>query len=72
MQTQPPLGRYIHVCLNETHSLANLQDLIPTLAGIIISSTIQPKQGLNLVGLLESVFHLSIHGCTYPAKVVFA
>ena len=43
MQTQLQLGRYVHVCINETHSLANLQDLIPTLAGIIISSTIQPK-----------------------------
>ena len=28
MQTQLQLGRYIHVCLNETHCLANLQDLI--------------------------------------------
>ena len=63
---------YIHVCINETHSLANLQDLISTLAGIIISSTIQPKQGLNLVDLLESVFHLCIHGCTYPAGVMLA
>ena len=43
MQTQLQLGRYIHVYINETHSLANLQDLIPTLAGIIINSTIQPK-----------------------------
>ena len=39
------------------HSLANLQDLIPTLAGIIISST------------LESAFHLCIYGCTYPTGV---
>ena len=72
MQTQIQLGRYVHVCINETHSLANLQDLIPTLAGIIISSTIQPKEGLNLVDLLESVFHLCIHGRTYPAGVAFA
>ena len=34
MQTQLQLGKYIHVCINETHSLANLQDLIPTLAGL--------------------------------------
>ena len=40
---QLQLGRYIHACINETHCLANLQDLIPTLAGIIISSTNQPK-----------------------------
>ena len=30
---------YIHVYTNETHSLANLQDLIPTFAGIIIGNT---------------------------------
>ena len=34
MQSQFQLGRYIHACTNETHSLANLQDLIPTLAAI--------------------------------------
>ena len=28
---------------NETHSLANLQDLIPTLAGIFVTSTNQSK-----------------------------
>ena len=43
IQTQLQLGRYIHACINETHCLANLQDLISTLAGIIISSTNQPK-----------------------------
>ena len=32
IQTQFQLGRYIHVCTNETHSIANLQDLILTLA----------------------------------------
>ena len=37
------------------HTLANLQNLIPTLAGVIISSTNPPKQGLNLVHLLECV-----------------
>ena len=26
------LGSYIHTCTSETHSLAPLQDLIPTLA----------------------------------------
>ena len=48
----------MHVCINETHSLGNLQDLIPTLAGIIISSTIQ---GLNLIDLLECVSFM--HTC---------
>ena len=41
--TQFQLGRYIHACTYETHSLANLQDLFPTLAGIIINSTNQLK-----------------------------
>ena len=30
---------YIHACTNETHSIANLQDLIPTLTAIIIGNT---------------------------------
>ena len=30
---------YIHTCTNETHSVAYLQDLIPTLAAIIIGNT---------------------------------
>ena len=34
MQTQFQLGSYIHACTNETHSLENLQGLIPTLAAI--------------------------------------
>ena len=33
MQTQFQLRIYIHACKNETHSLANLQDLIPTSFG---------------------------------------
>ena len=48
MQTQLQLGSYIHTCTNEIHSLVNLQELIPTLARIIISNTNQPKLGLNL------------------------
>ena len=47
----------------QTHSLANLQDLIPVLAGIIISS---PNQPLNIVDLLECVSFA--HTC--PAGVV--
>ena len=34
MQTQFRLGSYIHACTKETISLANLQALIPTLAGL--------------------------------------
>ena len=32
------LGSYIHTCTNETHSLTNLQDLIPILAAIIVGT----------------------------------
>ena len=45
MQTEFQLGSCIHVCTNETHSLANLQDLISTLAGLCL--------GLDLIYLLE-------------------
>ena len=34
MQAQFQLGSYIHACTKEIHSLANLQDLIPTLASL--------------------------------------
>ena len=33
------LASCIHTCTNETHSVANLQDLIPTLAAIIVGNT---------------------------------
>ena len=33
------LASCIHTCTNETHFVANLQDLIPTLAAIIIGNT---------------------------------
>ena len=58
----------MHVCTNETHSLTNLQDLLPTKAGIIISNTNQPSLGLNLVDLLENAFHLCIHN--YPDRII--
>ena len=38
MQTKFQLGSYIHACTNETHPLANLQDLIPTVVGTIIDN----------------------------------
>ena len=47
------------------HTLVHLQDLIPTLADIMINTTNQPKYRLNLVDLLDSVFHLRMHRCTY-------
>ena len=33
------LGNYIHASTNEAHSLANLQDLIPTLEDITMGNT---------------------------------
>ena len=44
MQTQPQLGRYVHVCINETHSLANLQDLTPAYFGWIVLFMIIPAK----------------------------
>ena len=35
-------------------SLAHLQDLIPTLAGVIVYILYQPKYELNLVDMLEN------------------
>ena len=29
-------------------------------------------KGLNLVDLVDDVFHLCMHGCNYPAGIVFA
>ena len=46
MQTQFQLGSYIHACTNETHSLVNLQDLIPILTdcvAIIIAAKVGIK-----------------------------
>ena len=55
IQAQFQLGSYIHACTNETHSVANLQDLVPTLAGLNVTSTNQPKEGLSFVDSLENV-----------------
>ena len=44
MQIQFQLGSCINACTNKTHSLANLQNLIPIVTGIIIGSIKQSKQ----------------------------
>ena len=45
------------------HSLAHLQDSIPTLAGIFyIYNLYQPKEGLNLVDVLENVSFVHAFG----------
>ena len=44
MQTQFQVGSYIHACTNEAHSLTNLEDLIPTLAGISTDKEHKPAK----------------------------
>ena len=52
----------IHTCINETHSLAPLQDLIPILWHHNVASGLNTVCQ-NLVEVLENVFHL----CSYVA-----
>ena len=55
--------RYIYVYKNIKHSLAHLQDLIPTVADIkYICKTHQPKWGLNLVDVLEHALFVHAFG----------
>ena len=44
MQTQLQLGRYIHVCINETHSLANLRTRFNPYFGWIVQLMITPAK----------------------------
>ena len=69
MQTKFQPGCYIHECTNEMHSLAYLQDLITTLAAYIHIFIMAAKVELNLVDLIESVFHLCMHKCNYPVGI---
>ena len=62
MQTQFQIDSYINAYTNETHSKANLQDLIPTLAAIIIGNTNQPNLFHTMVSWLlthQYMFHKS-------------
>ena len=48
------------------HSLAHLQDLIPTLAGVVAYMFYIPakvQQGLNLVDMLENASFVHVFGC---------
>ena len=63
MQTQFQLGSYIHASTNETHSVANLQDLIPTKTGIIMSNT-------NLLVLL--LWQWKCYTCDLPDMYAFS
>ena len=49
----------------------NVTQFIKVLLVKLINNTNQPKYGSNLIDLLESMFHLCMHGCTYPAGIVF-
>ena len=57
MKTQFQLSSYIYAYTNEAHSLANLQDLIPTLTGTIIGSIKYNTHlcGLNLASMNEAI-----------------
>ena len=45
------------------HSLAHLQDLIPTLAGVVAYMFIPAKVGINLVDVLENASFVHVFGC---------
>ena len=62
MQTQFQLDGYIHGCVNKTHTLAIYK---PTLAGINIRHTSQPKVGIKFAYLLKNVSYLCMHGAAY-------
>ena len=47
MQTQFQLSSYIHACANETHSIENLQDLIPTLDRLCLPIIVATKVGIK-------------------------
>ena len=64
MCIQLQLGSYIHTCTNETHSLAPLQNLIPTLAANIQSNVSEAKVGIkSCSGARECVSF--VHACIY-------
>ena len=71
MQTQLQLSMYIHVCLNETHSLARFNPYFGWIVQLLI---IPAKVGIKSCrfAYFYSVFHLSIHGCIYSAEVLLA
>ena len=64
------LGSYIHTCTNETHSLALLQDLILILTKTTFIAIHHDTKGLNLVEVLENVFHLCMYVCSNPTAIL--
>ena len=62
---------YIDACTNEIRSLTNLQDLIPTLAGLCCLLCL-PNLRLKVEDILKNVFYLCTHEYYYPAEIIFA
>ena len=72
MQAQFQLGSYIHACTNETRSLANIQDLIPSYIGwFVLMIIIAAKVGIKSCRFAGECV-LLVHGSNYPAGIVFA
>ena len=60
MQTQFQLGSYIHAYTNEIYSLANIQNLIPTLAAIIRGCRLFPVCSILLISCRQYQIHCSM------------
>ena len=68
----PKVRSYIHACTNETHSIANLQDLIPTLAVIVcVSYNYAVKVEIESCRFVIECVSF-VHVTSYPAGIVFA
>ena len=65
MQTQFQLDNYIDALINETHFLANLQDLISTLTSLCYMAV---KVGIKSCRFAENVCSF-VHA--FPAGIVF-
>ena len=74
MQTQLQLGKYIHVCINETHSSKSAR-FNPYFGWIVLLIIIPTKVGIKS-GIFArecvSFMHAYMDVPTYPAGVVFA
>ena len=55
---------HIHAYINETHSLANLQDLIPTLAAMIIGK-------IKFYRFARECALFYMHVYNYPAGILY-
>ena len=64
MQTQFQLGSHIHAYIDEIHSLANLQDLIPTLAAMILGK-------IKFCRYARECASVYMHWCNYPVGILY-